>query len=170
MTTLALDEVTTPIGAVTFAHDGTRLHALAFTDGWSQLGRVLARRRPEVELRAGDSAPRIREALSAYFGGELTAIDRIEIATGGTEFQQRVWRALRAVPAGTTVSYRDLAAAIGSPTAVRAVGAANGANPISIVVPCHRMLGTNGNLTGYAWGIERKRWLLNHEGALHRLG
>jgi methylated-DNA-[protein]-cysteine S-methyltransferase len=85
---------------------------------------------------------------------------------GGTAFQQRVWAALREIPAGRTVSYGEIAAAVGSPTAVRAVGAANGRNPVPIVVPCHRVIRADGNLCGYGGGIERKRWLLEHEAAL----
>jgi methylated-DNA-[protein]-cysteine S-methyltransferase len=102
-------------------------------------------------------------ALRAYFDGELTAIDRLRVATGGTPFQKSVWRALRGIACGETMSYAMLARRIGRPTAVRAVGSANGDNPISVVVPCHRVIGTNGSLTGYGGGIERKRWLLAHE-------
>ena len=87
------------------------------------------------------------------------------VKTGGTAFQKAVWAALRAIPAGETRSYSQLAAAIGSPKAVRAAGLANGQNPIAVVVPCHRVIGANGTLTGYAGGLERKRWLLAHEGA-----
>ena len=102
-------------------------------------------------------------AVSGYFDGDLAAIDEVETATGGTVLQRAVWAALRSVPAGTTESYGALAARIGHPRAVRPVGAANGANPICIVVPCHRVVGANGTLTGYGGGLERKRWLLDHE-------
>jgi methylated-DNA-[protein]-cysteine S-methyltransferase len=85
------------------------------------------------------------------------------VATNGTDFQKSVWHALRAIPAGQTVTYGELARRLGQPTAMRAVGLANGANPIGIVVPCHRVVGANGTLTGYAGGLERKRWLLAHE-------
>jgi methylated-DNA-[protein]-cysteine S-methyltransferase len=107
----------------------------------------------------------MRDALAAYFAGEIGALDRIEVRTGGSAFQQKVWRALRTLPAGRTTSYGRLAARIGAPKAVRAVGAANGANPVSVVVPCHRLIGANGRLTGYGGGLDRKRWLLAHEGA-----
>src|SRR5690606_4692756 len=111
-------------------------------------------------------APRaVRTAVSAYFGGDLTALDGLTVQTGGTDFQRSVWTALRAIPAGQTRSYGQLAAAIGSPKAVRAAGLANGQNPIAVIVPCHRVIGANGTLTGYAGGLERKRWLLAHEGA-----
>ena len=102
-------------------------------------------------------------AISNYFEGNLSAIDTLPVETGGTPFQQEVWRALRTIPCGTTTSYGKLAENIGRPTAVRAVGLANGANPVSVVVPCHRVIGANGSLTGYGGGIERKRWLLDHE-------
>jgi methylated-DNA-[protein]-cysteine S-methyltransferase len=111
-----------------------------------------------------DAVPAAREQLAAYFAGELRDFD-LEVALRGTEFQQRVWAALREIPFGETCSYTELAAAIGSPTAVRAVGLANGKNPVSIVVPCHRVVGANGSLTGYGGGTDRKRALLELEGA-----
>ena len=106
-------------------------------------------------------------ALRAYFAGESGAIDGIEVATAGTEFQQTVWRALRAIPPGRPISYGELARRIGRPKAVRAVGFANGANPISVIIPCHRLVGADGSLTGYGGGLARKRWLLDHEAARH---
>lgn len=114
--------------------------------------------------RVADAAPAAREQLAAYFAGELREFD-LEVALRGTEFQQRVWAALREIPYGRTCSYAELATAIGRPTAVRAVGLANGRNPISIVVPCHRVVGTDGSLTGYGGGTDRKRSLLELEGA-----
>jgi methylated-DNA-[protein]-cysteine S-methyltransferase len=104
-------------------------------------------------------------ALAAYFGGELDALADVPVKTEGTAFQRDVWNALRRIPAGATISYGQLAANVGRPTASRAVGLANGSNPISIVLPCHRVIGANGALTGYGGGIERKRWLLEHERA-----
>lgn len=103
-------------------------------------------------------------AIDAYFAGVLSAIDGLPVVTGGTPFQRAVWGELRRIPCGTTISYAELARRIGRPTAVRAVGLANGSNPVGIVVPCHRVIGSNGTLTGYGGGIERKRWLLAHEG------
>jgi methylated-DNA-[protein]-cysteine S-methyltransferase len=88
----------------------------------------------------------------------------LTVTTGGTDFQRTVWKALRAIPAGETRTYGQLAAAIGSPRAVRAAGLANGQNPVAVIVPCHRVIGANGTLTGYAGGLARKRWLLAHEG------
>ena len=103
--------------------------------------------------------------LAAYFTGDISIIDDIPTATAGTAFQREVWRALRAIPAGTTISYGELARRIGRPNAVRAVGLANGSNPIGVVVPCHRVIGANGSLTGYGGGLHRKEWLLAHERA-----
>ena len=107
----------------------------------------------------------VSSALKAYFDGELTAIDGLAVCADGTPFQQTVWRALRDIPCGQTISYSTLARRIGRPTAVRAVGLANGSNPVGIVVPCHRVIGANGTLTGYGGGLDRKRWLLAHERA-----
>eukprot|EP01035_Chromulina_nebulosa_P066292 gene66292-90729_t len=106
----------------------------------------------------------MRTALSRYFAGDLAQLDGITCHIPGTPFQNKVWTALRTIPAGTTLSYGTLAAQLGVPTAMRAVGHANGANPLSVVVPCHRLIGANGSLTGYGGGLERKRWLLMHEG------
>jgi methylated-DNA-[protein]-cysteine S-methyltransferase len=106
----------------------------------------------------------LTSAISAYFAGELAAIDNLPVRTAGTPFQREVWSALRKISCGTTVSYGQIAERIGRPSAVRAVGLANGSNPICVVVPCHRVIGANGSLTGYGGGIERKRWLLDHEG------
>ena len=106
----------------------------------------------------------LTSAIGAYFAGDLAAIDNLPVCTAGTSFQREVWNALRTISCGTTVSYGQIAERIGRPTAVRAVGLANGSNPICVVVPCHRVIGANGSLTGYGGGIERKRWLLEHEG------
>jgi methylated-DNA-[protein]-cysteine S-methyltransferase len=105
-----------------------------------------------------------RRQLDAYFAGKLTTFT-VALAPSGTPFQQRVWAALRGIAFGDTVSYAEIARRIDAPDAVRAVGAANGRNPLAIVVPCHRVIGSNGALTGFGGGIERKRWLLQHEGA-----
>lgn len=125
--------------------------------------------RPAGEM--GGAAERIlrdaREQLDMYFAGERTTFD-IPLAATGTPFQERVWAALLTIPFGHTTSYGEIAVRMGEPKAVRAVGAANGRNPIPIVVPCHRVIGARGDLTGFGGGIERKRWLLEHEGALPR--
>ena len=107
-----------------------------------------------------------RAALKGYFAGDLDGLKTIKWRVAGTPFQRKVWTALRTIPAGTTTSYGALAAQLDMPKAVRAVGLANGSNPISIVVPCHRVIGANGSLTGYGGGLERKRWLLQHEGVV----
>lgn len=106
--------------------------------------------------------PETKQQLTAYFAGTLTAFD-LPIQMQGTVFQQRVWESLKTIPYGATMSYGELAQQIRQPKASRAVGLANGRNPVSIVVPCHRVIGANGKLTGYGGGIERKQWLLNHE-------
>jgi len=105
-----------------------------------------------------------RAQLAEYFAGQRSAFD-LRLAPAGTDFQRRVWSAVRSVPTGSTASYRDVAARIGRPTAARAVGLANGHNPIVVVIPCHRIIGADGSLTGYAGGLAAKRWLLSHEGA-----
>jgi methylated-DNA-[protein]-cysteine S-methyltransferase len=116
-----------------------------------------------VLLREASRRSAAARALLAYFDGDLDAIAPLPTATNGTAFQHAVWSALRSIPSGRTVSYGTIATQIGQPKAVRAVGLANGANPIAIVVPCHRVIGANASLTGYGGGLHRKRWLLAHE-------
>ena len=127
----------------------------------------------KLPARAAEASPEARShaehgarALASYFAGEKDAFDALVLAAEGTEFQRRVWQALREIPYGHTESYGELAARIGRPGAARAVGAANHDNPIAIAVPCHRVIGASGALTGYAGGLDRKRWLLGHEGAI----
>jgi methylated-DNA-[protein]-cysteine S-methyltransferase len=103
--------------------------------------------------------------VRAYFAGDLTTIEGIETDGGGTDFQRRVWAELKRIPCGVTISYGELARRLGDKNAMRAVGLANGRNPIAIVVPCHRVIGADGSLTGYGGGIDRKKWLLAHEKA-----
>lgn len=142
------------------------LRALDFSDFEERMLRLLARHYGAFTLAAGTAPAAVVSALDGYFGGDLAALDGLAIATGGTAFQKSVWAALRRIPAGQTTGYGALAALLGNPGAARAVGLANGSNPIGIVVPCHRVIGANGALTGYAGGVERKRWLLAHEGAV----
>lgn len=164
-TCFAFERYPSPLGPIMLASDERgRLRVLDFDDS-DRVHRLMRRYYGRYEVREGRVAAKIREALDAYFGGDLGAIDTIETASRGTDFQNRVWAALRDIPAGTTESYGALAARIGLPKAVRAVGLANGSNPIGIVVPCHRVIGANGTLTGYGGGIERKQWLLRHERA-----
>jgi len=163
---LRLDRIPTPIGElVVLVDDEGRLRAVDWTDHEARMRRLL-------RLHYGDGGIRIEPAhdpagrstaLDAYFAGELGAIDALPVATRGTPFQRTVWQALRSIPCGGSLSYSALAAQIGRPAAVRAVGLANGANPVGVVVPCHRVVGARGALTGYGGGIERKRWLLAHE-------
>src|SRR5687768_9354596 len=122
------------------------------------------RRFPGEEMRDVREAAGVRAAFERYFAGGPDALDGLAVDPGGTPFQSRVWLALREIGAGTTWSYEQLAQRVGSPAAVRAVGAANGANPIPLVLPCHRVIGKNGKLVGYGGGMERKAWLLRHEG------
>ena len=163
--TLEIAEFHSPIGTIVLAvRDGT-LTALVFAEGWPDRRARLVKRFGDVDLRGAADPAGVSGRLAAYFAGDLGALDAIAVDSGGTPFQRRVWGALRTIPPGETVSYQTLARRIGAPTAVRAVGAANRTNPIGIVVPCHRVIGADGSLTGYAGGIERKRWLLTHERA-----
>ncbi len=163
---LFADRLDTPIGEVLIAADADgRLRAVHFDDHEPQLSRSLRRQYGDVAFEPRANPAGLTTAIEAYFAGDLAAIDRLPVMTGGTPFQRAVWAALRDIPCGQTVSYSVLAERIGRPSAVRAVGLANGANPIGIVVPCHRVIGANGTLTGYGGGIERKRWLLAHESA-----
>ncbi len=152
-----------PIGIVLLIFEGEAVHALDFEDYEPRMHRLLRLHYGEVDLTPADPPPAIAQAIAAYFDGDITALDDISVQTGGTDFQRRVWTALRDIPAGETTSYGRLAAQIGHPKASRAVGLANGSNPVAIIVPCHRVVGANASLTGYGGGLERKAWLLEHE-------
>jgi len=161
--------VESPLGLLTIFGAGGRLMGVEFGDNRTDFTDAeLGRRLAGVVKQDPDPAGAV-SALRAYFAGDLHALDALTVDPMGTPFQLRVWTALRSVPAGRTASYRDIANAIGAPTATRAVGAANGANPIAIVVPCHRIIGAGGSLVGYGGGLERKRWLLEHEGVLLKM-
>lgn len=165
---LSVDRLATPIGELMLVADGDgRLCAVEWADQADRLELALRIRhgRAGYKLVPTEGVTNAAAALAAYFRGDLHAIDDLPVATGGTAFQRMVWQALRTISCGETVTYRSLAERIGRPTAIRAVGHANGANPVSIVVPCHRVIGSDGSLTGYGGGIERKRWLLAHERA-----
>ena len=167
--TFFIERPATPIGELLLLTDQAgRVRVLDFGDYDDRMRRLLRLHYGEAGYRVEDAptATAAHLALKAYFAGDLTAIDALEVETGGTPFQRQVWAALRTIPVGTTVSYGDLAGQIGRPTAVRAVGLANGANPIGVIVPCHRVIGADGSLTGYGGGLPRKRWLLEHEAAL----
>jgi methylated-DNA-[protein]-cysteine S-methyltransferase len=158
------DRLPSPIGEILLVSDGSKLRALDFWDYEDNMRRLLRLHYGEYSLQPAHDPAGLCSLIDRYMNGDLAAIDAIPVATGGTAFQREVWAALRTIPAGSTLSYGALAQQIKRPKAVRAVGMANGANPISIVVPCHRVIGGSGMLTGYGGGLERKRWLLRHEG------
>lgn len=164
---LRIARLKTPIGAALLVTDDRGLlRALDWTDHEDRLYRLLHRYYGTgIALETGKAPPVLRAALEGYFAGDLKQLDGIVCATAGTAFQQEVWKALRKIPAGKTMTYGALAAKLGKPAAMRAVGAANGANPLSVVVPCHRLIGADGTMIKYGGGLERKRWLLAHEGA-----
>ncbi|WP_062528839.1 methylated-DNA--[protein]-cysteine S-methyltransferase [Demequina rhizosphaerae] len=157
MTTLTRRDVATPLGPLTLVASDGALRGAYFADH---------RRRPELDAleapAADDALDRAQAAFAAYFSGEAADVP-VDAVAPGTDFQREVWEALREIPAGETRTYAQVAARIGRPTATRAVAAAIGRNPLTVAVPCHRVVGADGSLTGYAGGIERKRWLLAHE-------
>jgi methylated-DNA-[protein]-cysteine S-methyltransferase len=164
--TFSLERLATPAGGMMIVTDDDQsLRAVDWDDHEPRMERLLRRHYGTIAVRSRDgSCPsQARRSLQAYFEGDLDAIADLPTATNGTLFQRLVWDALRRIPVGRTISYGALAAQIGRPTATRAVGLANGANPISIVVPCHRVIGADASLTGYGGGLDRKRWLLAHE-------
>jgi methylated-DNA-[protein]-cysteine S-methyltransferase len=162
---LKLDLLTTPIGEIDVVTDAEgRLRVLEFHDQPQRLVRALRLHHRDRKVETGAAPAAVRDGLAAYFDGELAALKTVPWTIGGTAFQRQVWNALVEIPLGEATTYARLAERIGRPSAVRAVGLANGANPIAVVVPCHRVIGTGGALTGYGGGIERKRWLLAHEG------
>lgn len=165
---ITVDETPSPIGPLTIAERAGRVCLLHFGADRADVDAFLERWYPG-EPRARGALNPIRTALQKYFAGDCAALDDVDVELNGTPFQRKVWEALRVIPAGSTLSYADLARRIGEPRAVRAVGAANGANPVAVIVPCHRVIGTDGTLTGYGGGLHRKQWLLAHEGVLPRL-
>lgn len=164
MSELHVDQLPSPVGDITLVVRGEALCALDFFDP-DGLRERLAERFGSCPLSEQRDPAGVTSRLQAYFDGQLDALDGIAVDPGGTPFQRRVWQALRAVPCGETRSYRDIARAVGRPGATRAVGGANHRNPIGIVIPCHRVVRADARLGGYAGGVERKRWLLVHEGA-----
>ncbi len=160
---LTISQIASPIGTVLIVTDGAALRALDFADYEARMHQLLRLHYGTYTLTPADDAGAPGRSVQAYFSGDLAAIERVAVATGGTDFQRQIWAALRAIPAGTTTSYGALAARCGRPKASRAVGLANGSNPVSIVVPCHRVIGANAKLTGYGGGLHRKQWLIAHE-------
>jgi methylated-DNA-[protein]-cysteine S-methyltransferase len=168
--TLLVDRLQTPIGELLIIADQAgKLRTIDWTDHEARMRQLLDRYhgKGRYTLQPARDPGGLTSAMRAYFKGNIGAIDRLPVdETAGTPFQRSVWRALRRIKSGKTISYAELARRIGKPRAVRAAGLANGQNPISIVVPCHRVIGSNGTLTGYGGGLPRKKWLLEHEGAL----
>ncbi len=166
MNNLYCDQFDSPCGEISIIFDEMdRLYHLDFPDQGDRQQKLLTKRFGVVELKQVKSTV-LRSALTAYFAGEYDALNKIACVQGGTDFQRRVWNKLCEIPVGETWSYRQLAIEIGNEKAVRAVARANALNPISIIYPCHRVIGSDGSLTGYAGGLSRKEWLLRHEGAI----
>lgn len=161
----SLDAATmpTPAGAFTVLVDGDGVVASGFTTDAEGLRHLLRPTLRNARLRAVPDAGVVSRAVAAYFAGDLSAIDDVAVSVAGTAHQERVWAALREVPAGTPVTYGELAAHTGSPAAARAIGTACGRNPTALLVPCHRVVRGNGTPGGFAWGADVKRWLLDHE-------
>src|SRR5258708_4791624 len=162
--TFTFDRVASPVGdLVLVADEDGALRLTWFDDGDVSWRRAFARRYPDVKLVARKDPFGLSSALRAYFKGDIFVLDKLPVVFAGTPFQLKVWKALRRIPGGMTTSYGALAKKIGEAKAVRAVGLANGANPVGVVVPCHRVIGSDGSLTGYGGGLPRKKWLLAHE-------
>lgn len=163
-----VDRMETPVGEMVVVTDAAgKVTALDWSDFDPRLTVMLDRYygKGRYSLAVATETKALRDVMARYFAGEVTAIDEIEVATSaGTEFQRSVWEELRRIPGGAPISYGTLAERIARPKAVRAVGMANGSNPIGLIVPCHRVIGADGSLTGYGGGLPRKKWLLEHEG------
>lgn len=163
---LLVDHYPSPIGKIVLVYDrDEHVRALDFSDFRERMERLLKEHYGAYTLEPETMPKALRAALDAYFAGDLRALDSLQVSTAGTPFQREVWRALRTIPAGSPTSYGVLAAQLGRPGSARAVGSANRKNPVAIVVPCHRVIGSQGTLVGYAGGMNRKRWLLEHEAA-----
>jgi methylated-DNA-[protein]-cysteine S-methyltransferase len=162
---LLFDRIGSPIGTMLLVSDGEALRALDFEDYEPRMHQLLRRQYGSYELAPGRVRGDVSERIAAYFEGDLAALDSIPVETSGSAFQRLVWAALRQIPVGTTTTYGRLAASLGMPRASRAIGLANGANPVAVVVPCHRVIGADASLTGYGGGLPRKEWLLRHEKA-----
>lgn len=155
-------DIDSPLGALRIAETDSRLRAVEWVDEWERVAGALEAGAGRRVAKLASGAERV---FARYFAGELHALGELDVRFEGTPFQMRVWNALREIPVGETRSYRALGEAIGAPRAVRAVGTANGRNPLAIVVPCHRVIRSDGTLGGYGGGLQRKEWLLAHEAA-----
>ena len=153
--------IETPLGTMYLAIADGALREAGFVETWARPVLEPDSESPDSGLSV--EALHVRDAVAAYFEGDVKAIDEIDIDPVGTEFQVAVWQAIREVPAGRTVSYQDIARAVGKPAAYRAVGTATGRNPVGIAVPCHRIVRADGGLGGYGGGLHRKEWFLEHE-------
>ena len=158
------EELESPLGLIDIITDGRTVRAVDFRSHELRMIELMRRYLGPVELRPATTTSDATSRLIDYFAGDVAAVEALKVTMTGTAFQQRVWAALLTIPSGITRTYQQIAEQIGSRKACRAVGLANGANPIAIVVPCHRVIGANQTLTGYGGGLERKRWLLQHEG------
>ncbi|MDY0272635.1 MAG: methylated-DNA--[protein]-cysteine S-methyltransferase [Advenella sp.] len=164
MMKLYISRIASPLGEIILMTDNeNRLRVLDFADHETRMLALLHRQYKQTEIIPASTPCPYEKNLKDYFNGDLNALSNIPVATGGTKFQRAVWHALQKIPYGQTMSYGELAAKIGNPKASRAIGLANGANPISMVIPCHRVIGKDGSMTGYGGGLERKIWLLRHE-------
>lgn len=161
---LYMSSMDSPLGTIILmTDDENRLRVLDFADHEQRMLDLLHRQYKHTEIIPASTPCPYEKNLHDYFNGDLDALNTIPVATGGTPFQRAVWQALQEIPHSQTMSYAELAAKVGNPKASRAIGLANGANPISIVIPCHRVIGKDGSMTGYGGGLERKIWLLRHE-------
>ena len=160
---LFVEHLPTPIGVLVLTHDGERLGNVEFENQVERRARELALHFPGATYETQRTRSPFARALALYFRGDVTAINSLPVAKLGTPFQQKAWASLRRIPAGSTRAYGEQAARIGHEGSARALGRTNGLNPVSIVVPCHRLIGANGSLVHYGGGLERKRWLLDHE-------
>jgi len=171
MSTIILtDHVETPIGPMLLMVEDDVMIGLEFDDQPERYMKDIRRRFPDHQMRETANPCGFSDRVRAYYKGDLQAINGLPARGDGTPFQERVWSELRRIKVGTTISYGELAIRLGDKKATRAVGLANGRNPISVVVPCHRVIGSDGTLTGYGGGVSRKNWLLNHEGVPLRNG
>lgn len=161
--TIQAATMSTPIGPLTLLARHGRVVGGGFTDDPRLIGGSEGTRLRAGPIQIVTDLGAVTEELEAYFAGDLGALDHVEVDLQGGPFQRRVWRALRSIPPGQPTTYRDLAIELGGARLARAVGMANATNPIAPVIPCHRLVGSDGRLTGYYWGLERKRWLLDHE-------
>jgi methylated-DNA-[protein]-cysteine S-methyltransferase len=166
MSPFLIDRISTPIGDMVLVARDEVILLLEFEDATDRVAREMKSRFGDINLQPTDNPFGLSQIIKSYFAGGIDAIDLLRADGGGTDFEKRVWAELRKIPCGMTKSYGDIARKLGDINLSRAVGTANGRNPIAVVVPCHRVIGADGSMTGYGGGLHRKEWLLRHEGAL----